>query len=114
MPRLNKPVDRPISADDDIQLNASDKLIGITITNQGTNDVYISMGSQNAVKIVAGGSDVSYGNINGGDDVTYMIGNLKIESPTESDRSKWSTDTNVVITYFYDQGQQQANAEEDC
>jgi hypothetical protein len=109
MPRYAKFVDVPISSDQDIPL--PERLIGITITNQGSSDLLVSMGSQNPAKKVTAGSDVAYGDVNGGNDVTYITGNLVIKAQGEANPTAWGSNTDVVLTYCYDvTGTQQ----EDC
>ena len=97
-------VDVPISEDRDIILEANQRIIGLAITNQGSVDITLAMGGQNAFKVLEPGSSTSYGDINGGSDIFYLTGNLKIES------TDWAN-SGVVLTYTYDVTDQMEN---DC
>jgi len=88
-------VDVPVSENRDIQFEVRERIIGVSITNQGTVAIGVAMGGQNALKVIDAGADVSYGDVNGGADVFYLTGNLKIES------TDWAN-SSVVLTYAYD------------
>ncbi len=95
MGKAVKFVDVPITEDRDIPFEVGDRIVGITITNQGGNTITVGMGSGGAPKQVPANSSVSYGDVNGGNDVFYLTGNLNIKSPA------WAS-SSVVLTYAYD------------
>ena len=102
MGKAVKFVDVPITEDRDIPFEIGDRIVGITITNQGSNTILVGMGSGNAPKQVPANSSVSYGDVNGGSEVFYLVGNLNIESPA------WDS-SSVVLTYAYDVSHTQEN-----
>ncbi len=100
--RLVKFIDVPVSENRDILFEPSQRIIGVAIINQGTNDVKIAMGSHNAFKVLEAGSDVAYGNINGGSEIFYLTGNLRIAADGFNDGQAWSSSYSVVYTVAVD------------
>jgi hypothetical protein len=103
MAKTVKFVDVPISEDRDIPFEVGQRIIGVSITNQGSQDITCAMGSNSAFKKVLANSDVSYGDINGGNEVFYLTGNLIIKS------IDWPN-SDIVLTYVYDT----TGTQEDC
>ncbi len=104
-------VDVPVSENRDIIFEVAQRIIGVSVANQGTNDVNIAMGNQNAFKTLEAGADTEYGNIAGGSEVFYLTGNLKIEAPGITDGTAWGANYSVVVTLAYDVTDQ---IENDC
>jgi len=99
MDRAVKFVDVPVSEDRNIPFEMNEKIMGISITNTGTDDVSVAMGSENAIKTLQANDSTEYGNASGGDSIFYLIGNLVIK---KSDGTAWAATTKVIITYAYD------------
>lgn len=107
--KLVKFVDVPVSENRDILFQGSERIIGISLTNQGTSDIKLAMGGSNAFKKLEAGADVAYGDNNGGSDVFYLTGNLKIVAPGVADGVGWAATFSVVLTIAYDKTDTQAD-----
>lgn len=101
-------VDVPISEDRNILFEVNERIVGISLTNVGSDDVSIAMGSDNASKLLEAGADIEYGNVHAGSDIFYLTGNLVIK---KTDGTAWDANTKVVLTYAYDRT---ATIDQDC
>lgn len=90
---VDRPLDTPQSQE---TFSADDRIIGISIKNQGTATAYVSFGSSNPIKRLQADEETEYGNISGGNSVVYIRGFLKYKFDAGTQA--------LVMTVAYDRG----------